>query len=284
MSAIQLTQRARSAADVALARVTDEIVAAYQRDGAVWISGLLAPAWLRLIGQGVQRNINALGPLSRRYLTEGGEFYDDICNYAAIPEYQRLVADSPIVEVMARVMRSRELWLFCDQIFVKEGGYSHRTRWHQDVGYWTADGDKLAGMWIALDPLTEDETLEVVAGSFRGPIYHMGRTSTGGPLPPSDAPPIPDIEAEREKWPIIRHASQPGDVLIFHPAAVHGGGEMRPGGRRRSLTLRFFGDGTRLAVRDFPFDPEFPGVTESLNPGDPLRHPWFPQVFPRGQG
>jgi hypothetical protein len=268
-----------------LALVTDEIVAAFWRDGGVWIEGLLSPAWLRLIAQGVERNLRHPGPLAvATFAGQPGEYRQDYVNYWAIPEYQRLLADSPIPAVMAKVLKTRDLWLFCDQIFIKEGGYSRRSPWHQDVPWLMAEGEQQATMWISMQPLTEDETLEFVAGSHRGPVYdHMvvregaladHREQTG-------APALPDIDAERGRWPIVRHASRPGDVLIFHPQALHGGGEMREGGQRRTLSLRFFGDTVRYAERAAGHDPEMPGVAEALRHGDLLRHPWFPQVFPQ---
>jgi ectoine hydroxylase-related dioxygenase (phytanoyl-CoA dioxygenase family) len=265
-----------------LSLVTEEVVAAFERDGAVWIPGLLSPGWMRLIALGVQRNLNSPGPqLIRHYAGEPGEYHDDYGNYAVIPEYQRLLADSPIVEVMARVLRSEQLWLFLDQIFVKEGGYSRRTPWHQDLPFLMADGATFATMWIALQPLTQSETLEFVAGSHRGPAYDHDVQGIGYEMRPSVQPKLPDIEGERDKWPIVSHASQPGDVLIFHPQVLHGGGEMQEGGKRRSLNLRFFGEGTRFVDREQGHDPDFPGVAEVLRHGDLLRHPWFPQVYPR---
>ncbi len=281
---MSVTERLRPAPADPLSLVTDHVIETFARDGAVWIEGLLSPAWMRLIAQGVQRNINNPGPMAKTYFPgQGGEYSDDYCNYFVNPEYQRLLADSPIAAVMAKLLQSQELWLFCDQIFVKEGGFSRRTRWHQDIPWWLPDGEKMGTMWIALPPLTEEETLEYVAGSFRGPVYNHGVSGKGDALPPSNAPKIPDIEAERDKWPIVSHASQPGDVLIFHPASLHGGGSMREGGSRRSLSLRFFGDDVRYIERPAGNDPEFPGVSDVLKPGDLLRHPWFPRVHPRPQ-
>jgi hypothetical protein len=265
-----------------LALVTDEVVKTFEREGAVWIPGLLSPAWLRLITQGIQRNLNNPGPMAKTHFAgQPGEYYDDYVNYFVNPEYQRLLADSPIAPVMAKVLQTENLWLFCDQIFVKEGGASRRTRWHQDIPWWLPDGDKMATMWIAIQPLAEEETLEYVAGSAKGPMYDHGVTGMGEIMPPQNAPKIPDIEAEREKWPIVTHANQPGDVLIFHPQTLHGGAAMREGGTRRSLSLRFYGDDVRYAWREAGHDPEFPGIGESLQYGDLLRHPWFPQVYPK---
>jgi ectoine hydroxylase-related dioxygenase (phytanoyl-CoA dioxygenase family) len=270
-----------------LARVTPEIVERFHRDGAVWIPGLLSPGWLKLIDQGVRRNLKTPGPMAiHHYAGEPGDYHDDYGNYQVIPEYQRLVEDSPIVDAMAKVLRTGKLWLFLDQIFVKEGGWSQRTPWHQDLPFLMADGNCFATMWIALQPLTEEETLEFVAGSHRGPLYDHGVEGQGIDRVVRSASKVklPDIERERENWPIVSHASQPGDVLIFHPGTLHGGGAMREGGQRRSLNLRFYGEGTRFVDRKEGHDPEFPGVAESLRDGDLLLHPWFPQVYPRPAG
>ena len=215
-----------------LSLVSDEVIEAFHHDGAVWIPGLLSPAWMHLIAQGVQRNLNSPGPqLIRHFEGEPGEYLDDFGNYQVIPEYQRLLADSPIVDVVAKVLRTKKLWYFLDQIFVKEGGYSRRTPWHQDIPWLLADGSSFATIWIALQPLTKEETLEFVAGSHIGPMYDNGTDGTGIEVEREPTgPKLPDIESEREKWPIVSHASKPGDVLIFHPQTLHGGGEMRGAG------------------------------------------------------
>jgi hypothetical protein len=56
---------------------------------------------------------------------------------------------------------------------------------------------------------------------------------------------------------------------------------MREGGTRRSLNMRFFGEGTRYVDRQAGHSPEYPGVAEVHQHGDLLQHAWFPQVFPR---
>jgi hypothetical protein len=270
----------------ALARVTEAAVEAFERDGAVWIPGLLAPAWVRLIAQGVQRNLNNPGPHAfTAFAGQPGAYHQDYGNFPITPEYQRLLADSPLVDAMARLLRTEKLWLFVDQIFVKEGGASRPSPWHQDIPWTMADGRQLATMWIATQPLEADETLEYVAGSFRGPVYDHTPVREGAmedTRPATPAPRLPDIEADRAKWPIVTHASRPGDVLVFHPQTLHGGGGMRAGGSRRSLSLRFFGDDVCYVEREAGHDPQFPGVAERLRHGDLLRDPWFPQAYPRG--
>src|ERR1700733_2474327 len=100
-----------------LSLVTEDVVEAFHRDGAVWIPGLLSPTWMRLIAQGVQRNLNSPGPqLIKHFEGQPGEYLDDFGNYLVNPEYQRLLADSPIVDVVAKVLRTRKLYYFLDQI------------------------------------------------------------------------------------------------------------------------------------------------------------------------
>ena len=56
---------------------------------------------------------------------------------------------------------------------------------------------------------------------------------------------------------------------------------MREGKKRTSLGFRLFGDNVKYIEREgVRPDPYFAGVSEALTPGDPLRHPWFPQIRP----
>ena len=69
-----------------LSLVTEDVIEAFHRDGAVWIPGLLSPTWMRLIAQGVQRNLNNPGPqLIRHFEGQPGEYLDDFGNYLVKP-------------------------------------------------------------------------------------------------------------------------------------------------------------------------------------------------------
>ena len=64
-----------------------------------------------------------------------------------------------------------------------------------------------------------------------------------------DLPPLPDIEAEREKWNIVSFDITPGDVIFLHPAVIHGGGPTLTNGRRRALTIRLYGDDIVFGIK-----------------------------------
>jgi ectoine hydroxylase-related dioxygenase (phytanoyl-CoA dioxygenase family) len=188
--------------------ITKAHIEAYAENGVICLRGVISPDWLDLIELAIKRIRNMPGPYATHYFAgQPGEFYDDHVNYAANPELQILLKNSPIADMMKEIFQTKNLWLFYDQIFIKEGGYSARTPWHQDTPYWLTEGRQTGSMWISLDPLKKEEALEFVPGSHRGPIYNAMVFEGDGPGTPwydtEDMPLLPDIEKEREKWNII---------------------------------------------------------------------------------
>jgi ectoine hydroxylase-related dioxygenase (phytanoyl-CoA dioxygenase family) len=264
------------------AYVTDEMKRQFREDGVVHLRQVLEPTWRELIAIGIRRNVNAPGPYRKRHY-EGTEreFYDDYCNYATVPEFRMLLRDSPIVDVVASIVGTENLWLFYEQLFIKQGGLSRRTPWHQDLTYWCTGGSQLAGFWITLDRIPADQSLEFVRGSHRGPLFAGTSFDANDETAPfyADWPRIPDIEADRDSFDIVSFDIEPGDAVMFHPATLHGGGASE--GRRRTLSVRFFGDDVVYEERPGRTEPPFPGLAATCTPGEPLRGAWFPQLLPR---
>lgn len=229
------------------------------------------------------------------------KFYQDLCNPQALPAYRRLLDASRAADIAADLWDSSEVWFMYEQVFLKEGGDSRRTPWHQDSSYLPVDGRKIAVMWISFDPVDREHSLEFVAGSHRGVLYDGSRFDPDDDTAPlygdGRLPRLPNIEAERDRWNIVSFAVQPGDIVVFHPAMLHGGAPTKAGNRRRTLSLRFFGDdatyvrrsafddsGSRSAKGEVPDGQGtiFSVLGRTLTPGDPLRHPGFPRLRPRG--
>ena len=126
-----------------------------------------------------------------------------------------------------------------------------------------------------------------MAGSQKGLIYdgfNPSKVSEDPTLPHYDAayPPLPDIEKHRDNYDIRSWEIIPGDVIIAHPSVLHGGGPTLSSGKRRAITIRIYGDDICYATRPDtkPTVPLTPGLSLSLNEGDPLRSPWYPRVRP----
>lgn len=262
----------------------EELKEQFWQDGVVHLPHVLDKEWLDLIELGIERNVRNPGPYGKK-LYEGTEreMYLDYCNYGAVPEYRILLRDSPIVDVVAEVLSTEGLWLFFEQIWLKEPGLTRRTPWHQDAPSWITGGNHVCGFWITLDPLPAEESLEFVRGSHLGPMY-AGTTldpydETAPKYPGSGWERTPDIEADRSSYDIVSFPNSPGDAVMFHPKVLHGGGSSR--NRRRTLSVRFFGDDVVYEERPGDPSPPFPGVAAALEPGEPLRSSWFPQLRPR---
>ncbi len=175
-------------------------------------------------------------------------FYADTGCSMQEPVYFNLLRESVAPDIARALFGGKsDVWYLGEQIFYKEGeNGTRRTPWHQDTSYLNFHGARMAVLWIPLDPIPRGCSLEVVRGSHTGVTYNGSRFELGddtAPLYPiSELPRLPDIESNRGDWEIVGEAFAPGDLMVFHPGSLHGGGASRPGLRRRSLTLRFIGD------------------------------------------
>lgn len=263
--------------------VTPEVVEAYRRDGAVFLPQVLSQQWLDLIAIGIERNMRSPGPFGQDYKSGGdGRFFMDFRNFGVNPEYQRVLYDSPIVDILAAVMGCDEAWLYYEQVFYKGGGRAGRTAWHQDMSYYQMQQSmQISGAWITLDPLPKEASLEYIPGTHVGPLYNtFDKDDPNNIGVDIGADPLPDIQGDRSKWEIVSHAITPGDMLIIHPQILHGGAPNPAGLERRTFTVNVFGPEVRYEARPTDLGMRYPGLAEALRPGDPLRHPHFPKLRP----
>ncbi len=148
--------------------ISQDLVDAYQTDGAVLLKGVLAD-WVEPLRRGIERNLAEPGPYQRVYTPKDGEgrFVGDYCNWARIPEYRDFVFNSPAAEIARRLMQSRTARFFHEHILVKEPGTREVTPWHHDQPYYCVDGTQNMSLWIPLDVVSRDICVEFVAGSHR---------------------------------------------------------------------------------------------------------------------
>lgn len=259
----------------AMVTVTDEMVAAYQRDGVVLVKGLWAD-WVEVIREGIARNMAEPGPYAAENLKpgEGGRFFDDYCNWQRIPEFERVIRESAVAEVAARLMGSQRVQLFHDHVLVKEPGTSKPTPWHSDGPYYFVEGRQTISFWAPVDPVKE-ASLRCVAGShlwekdvlptrwLKGEAFYPD---------PGKYMPVPDPDAEGMT--VMEWAMEPGDAVAFHYRTLHGARGNEAATRRRAFSLRLVGDDAEYVERPGRTSPPFPG--HGMTPGQRLREDWFP--------
>ena len=258
----------------------DDLIEAYARDGVVFLPGVLDAAALADAQASYDWSLANPGRgASRIAQASDATFYNDLYNPDVLTGYRGMLQTSPIPRIVADLWGARDVWFMYEQVFLKEGGEARRTPWHQDSSYLTIKGPHLAVIWITFDAVSQANSLEFVRGSHLGQLYNGSRFELGddtAPLHPKSAlPRLPDIEAQRGKFDIVSFATEPGDLVIFHPGTLHGGAPTHPGQRRRTLTLRFFGTECFYDPRDGGAGPSVAGLHERKRAGDPLHDPAF---------
>jgi ectoine hydroxylase-related dioxygenase (phytanoyl-CoA dioxygenase family) len=258
----------------------EDLRTAYERDGVVLLPGALDAPAVAAAQAAYDWSLANPGPGATRFAQATDSiFLNDLYNPRCLEGYREMLLASPLPALIADIWGEPDVWFFYEQVFLKEGGETRRTPWHQDSAYLAIAGKHLAVAWISFDPTSREDSLEFVRGSHKGRLYNGSRFELGddtAPInPQSSLPRLPDIEADRAAWDIVSFATTPGDVVLFHPAMLHGGAPTHPGGRRRTLTLRFFGADAVYDRREGHAGPRLPGFHQRMRTGSPFRDPSF---------
>ena len=267
------------------ALVPPELVDAFEADGVVCLRGVLRPAEVDRLRQGIDDNLRQPSPRAKvaSRADDPGLFIEDFCNWQENAAYRDVIEQSALAAVAARLTRSEQIRLYHDHMLTKEAGTLQRTPWHQDQPYYNVEGSQNVSFWIPVDPVSRPTTLEFVAGSHKGP-WLMPRTFMSNEakwFPEGSLADLPDIEADRSRHRILGWALEPGDAVAFNMLTLHASAGVEPGRRRRVFSVRMLGDDMRHAPRRWKTSPDFPGLAEQLPPGAPMAHPLFPVLWPK---
>ena len=248
----------------------------YERDGVVCLRGIFPQGWLDFLAGAIEEAMANPGPHAEEY--EGkdgsGRFFGDLELAERLPSFRKFAAESPAAEIAGRLMGASRINFFYDQLLVKEPGTAARTPWHQDQPYWAVSGRQVCSLWLPLDPVPENVSVEYVCGSHRWPEYNPAHFSDGSPYASTGLPTLPDIDSERSRHRIAAFEMKPGDCLAFQAMIVHGAPGNRGHHRRRALSTRWAGDDARYLVRKG--EVSIPTTDPGLAHGDRLDSKRFP--------
>ena len=235
--------------------------------------------WVDVLRAGIDANMADPDPNARIYKGKqgGGRFFVDYCNWARIPEYKEFIFNSDAAALGAELMESQQVQLFHEHVLVKEAATGVPTPWHQDAPYYCVDSTKTVSLWIPLDEVPRETTLEFVSGSHHWDKFYRPQRFDGSALNDNDGlEEIPDINGNRDDYEILGWAVQPGDAIAFDYRTIHGApANTSKSNQRRAFSLRLVGDYTHFVRREgIVTSPPFPGVT--LNHGDVLSGDEFP--------
>ena len=102
----------------------DTAAGAFRRDGVAVLRGVLSPEWIDALRAGVEHNRTHPSPWSHWYTNpdESVGFWSDYVTWRSVPEYQRVVFDSGLAHIAARLMGSHTARFFHEHVLVKEPG------------------------------------------------------------------------------------------------------------------------------------------------------------------
>jgi ectoine hydroxylase-related dioxygenase (phytanoyl-CoA dioxygenase family) len=263
------------------ALIDAQAIADFQTNGATVLRGVFAD-WVDVLREAVDFNVANPGPDGRFYTGEngGGRFMTDYCNWTRIPGYRDFIFNSNAAEIGAALMDAGRVQLFHEHVLVKEAATDVTTPWHQDAPYYSVQAEKTLSLWIPLDEIPRERTLEFIGGSHLTGAEYQPQRFNGQALNEGDGLLVlPDYDSHRAAHNIMGWAVSPGDAVAFDFRVVHGApANDSPSTQRRAFSLRLVGeDATFVRHQDKVTSPPFPGV--SLQHGDALSGPEFPVLL-----
>jgi len=267
-------------------QLDDQACAFFKQHGAVLIRGIFKQH-VEQLRAGVECNEKQPGPYFSENISgnESGRFWDDYCNWQRIAEFNDFITTSIAGELAAKSMASKTAQFFHEHVLVKEPGTSKPTPWHQDSPYYFVEGEQTVSFWLPLDPVSQDNSLKIVAGSHRWPKLVAPVAWLDGEdfytTRMDQYMRLPDIDGKPEQYQVMCWDMQPGDALLFDFKTVHGAGANNNTISRRAFSMRWVGDDAHYTERPGKTSPPFPG--HDMIDGQQLRPDWFPVLWPQSE-
>jgi len=272
--------------------VSDDELAAYERDGAAIVKGVIPGDWVEFMRGAITRLIEESDPSSQNYADDSDpRFFSLTFPWMFDDAFKAWAIRGPVKDIAHQVLRdANAIIFFFDQIFAKEPGASKATPWHQDLPFLPVAGEQQLRVWVPVDPVTADGgAVHYLRGSHKwGKIYHpVGFknipiiTDTYVHSPYED---LPDFEANYDTYDWLVGEAEPGDVLLHHPRTVHGSLGNMTKNFRRAITSFYVGDrATWNPHRANMFhNKSLTGhvTAPDLAPGGSIECDMFPRVWP----
>lgn len=260
--------------------VSDAAKKAFAEDGLAVVRGLLDQYWLGVLAEAaeeIRQTVKAGGVgfvAGETVVSENAWTFND--------KLKRFAFESGVAQAAAEAMGSHEARLFETLTIYKEVGCDQGTAWHQDFPQHGMTGTQACSVWLSLEPVDKSiGGLRAARGSQRGPWY------TPMTMPPGrenervelDAGPVPDVDGDPERFPVVSYATRPGDIILLHPAVLHSTRANPSRARRRSFSIRFYGDDIRRKASPNEWHTWLKELP--IKDGDPMVADCFPRVWPQ---
>ncbi|MFT5259627.1 MAG: ectoine hydroxylase-related dioxygenase (phytanoyl-CoA dioxygenase family) [Saprospiraceae bacterium] len=264
-------------------RVSDEAIAAYQRDGVICLRGALDKPWLEVVEEGISQYFrqNQLfvddKNVAIKHQGDKGKFYYATLMWKELEPFRKVIFDSPAASLFGSLLQTKTLNLYYDFLLIKEAGCNKAvTPWHQDHSYYCLNGRKIINCWIALDGIPKETSLRFVRGSHNH--YEVHQAVHFSPdkeyVDLIKERPLPPNFKNDETVEILSCDLQPGDALVWNSRTFHSAPGNTLDQRRAALSLNFCGDDVTYFDMAQEADPPIRG--ENLVDGSEITCDSFP--------
>ena len=200
-------------------RLTADQVAAYHKDGFVFLRGLFDSDETALLRRAMEEDPAIQSHALLRADQEGGATRISLWNRAGESVYGLAARSARVVET-AESLIGEPVYHFQSKLTAKDPKVGGAWEWHQDYGYWYYNGclePKMLSFMIALDRTdTENGCLKLVKGSHKlGRLDHVQVTPEQNAADPERLPHI------LEKHEVVDCILEPGDAVVFHGNTLH---------------------------------------------------------------
>lgn len=269
-----------------------KIKADYDLNGVAVIRNIINSRWLNDMRLAIDSILENPGVASVEYTpsTNKGRYYGDFFLWIRNQTFKDFAFNSILPELAAKILDSKKINFFYDQLLVKEPNTSESTPWHHDLPYWPLSGKMIISFWIGFDKVTKNTgAVEYIKGSHKWNKFFspasFGKDSGYNEIyKKMGLDSVPDIDANKNQYEILSWNLEPGDITIHHPLILHGSsGNFSNNVRRRGLALRYIGDDVTWDDRPGTFitNEKFKKILPSLNfkKGDSLNSKIFPEIW-----
>ena len=198
--------------------VTDEQMRGFAEEGYILVRGLFDREEMDLLRTIGKADVGLLEGVRVRRDAAGGETKLSLRNELPEDIYSAFVRCHRIADTMEALLGD-EVYHYHHKMNMKEPFVGGAWEWHQDYGYWYANGcltPDMASCMIAVDQATrENGCLQVIKGSHK-----MGRIDHGKSGEQTGAD-MERVNAALERMELVYCEMEPGDALFFHSNLLH---------------------------------------------------------------
>ena len=265
----------------------------FKKDGAIVLRNVFDASWIKILKQGIERDIKHPSPRFKSHTVEKGvpSYLEDYWTWDLVPEFKDFVFNSPFPQIASELMSAEKINLVMDNWFLREGGSKSSTPFHHDISYFDMNGT-MCVLWLPLQPTGKNEGVVWVKGShlwnklFLRVLFKDGHQVEGNEcivdgkkyeLPP-------DILGNKDKYEFLQWDCELGDAVVFDMRTLHGTlSSSIPEKTLSRYTLRvakedakisYVGDWTSYNYRKAMQDSGYKN-------GDTLGGSMFPQLWPK---